>query len=43
MKGIVDFYSEDVLGLGEIVRQLDVNTHNCPDAAQDIGHVSDAT
>lgn len=43
VKEVVDFYSRDVLGLGEVVRQLDSNTHNCPDAAEDVGHVSDVT
>jgi len=43
VNNVVDFYSKDVLGVGEIVRRLDANTHNGPDAAEDAGHVSDVT
>jgi hypothetical protein len=32
-----------VLALGGIVRQLDANTHNCPETVEDVGHVSDVT
>ena len=43
VKGSVDFHSKDVLAVGEIVRQLDANTHGCPGTVEDVGHVSDVT